>query len=118
MIPNGASNFSQRGSAGMSRIDLLHLGFDSQVLVHRNDGHGKRRSSVVSHNGKWSTFYAGNRLWDTETLSRELLRRKHRCAYDPFFHARAMNRPILPESTWRAFARFRARASGESRREK
>jgi hypothetical protein len=71
MFPNGASNFSQRGSAGMSRIDLLHLDFDSQVLVHRNDGHGNRRSSVVSHNGKWSTFYAGNRLWDTETLSRE-----------------------------------------------
>jgi hypothetical protein len=46
------------------------------------------------------------------------LRAHSRQAYDPFFHARAMKRPVPPESTWRALARFRARASGELRREK
>lgn len=38
--------------------------------------------------------------------------------YDPFFHVRAMNRPVSPDSTRSALARFRARASGERRREK
>ena len=38
--------------------------------------------------------------------------------YDPFFHARAINRPGSPESTCIALARFRARASGDLRREK
>jgi len=41
-----------------------------------------------------------------------------RRAYDPFFHARPMNRAGSPESTWRALARLRARASSEFRREK
>ena len=35
--------------------------------------------------------------------------------YDPFFHARPMNRPVPPESTWRALVTFRLRASGEPR---
>jgi hypothetical protein len=39
-------------------------------------------------------------------------------SYDPFFHARALKRPVWPESTTRALPRFRARASGELRREK
>jgi hypothetical protein len=61
---------------------------------------------------------AGRRTWDKLRSLRALLSGSRLSAYDPFFQARAMNRPVLPESTWRAFARLRARASGEMRREK
>jgi hypothetical protein len=45
-------SFLQHGSAGMSRIDLFPLGFDGQLMRHRDYGHGKWRSSIVSNDRK------------------------------------------------------------------
>ena len=39
-------------------------------------------------------------------------------SYAPPSHARAMKRPFLPESTWSALSRLRARASGDFSRAK
>ena len=75
---------------------------------------------IILHCHRDVLFYGRRRVlqWARGARRRNKCQQMNLNAYEPFFHRRAMNRPVSPERTWTALVRFRARASTDLRREK